>query len=110
MSKASVLGIALIVLAVTAMALSMAFQQIHYWQLSALQASGAEHDPMFGPSLDELVEMAALGAFPSNIPGILRLLTLLAGAALIVTTQNQLRAMKKILEDSTSKSKGHAGA
>jgi hypothetical protein len=115
MSRTVVLGMLAIIACVLLAALVLAISQLNYTMLLALKAQGAEHlgprISMFEqPSVDMELLAASTGAFPSNIPAILKLATLLAGVALIAATQRQLTAMKNLLEGSTSKSKGHAGA
>jgi len=112
MSRASIFANAAIIVIVLGAAMLLAYQQRFYWELLAMQADGATHvgSGFLPPSIEASIGAASFGAFPLNIPAILRLATLLAGVALIVTTHRQLTAMKNLLEHSTSKSKGHAGA
>lgn len=112
---ASIWGVIAIVGVVLLAALAMAFQQRYYWELLELQASGATYVGMQismyeQPSIEQALRAAAPFAFPNTIPAILKLATLLAGAALIVTMRRQLAAMRAFLAGSTSRSKGQAGA
>lgn len=97
MSRGFLLSIVAIIFVVLLATLLLLFQQVYYWQLLGAQASGELHTGSYlGPSARVMVAAAALGAFPMNIPAILKLVTLLAGVALIVTTRRQLAVMARL--------------
>lgn len=115
MSKTVVFGMLTMIATVILAASSLVLYQLHYWELLAMQARGVEHLGMQismyeQPSIEMAIQAASFTAFPMTIPIILKLATLVAGVGLIVSTQRHLAAMKNLLENSTSKSKGHAGA